>query len=212
MIPKLLAIVAALAAIPAATLRAELVRFEIAHREPFADGQSFGAVGPYEKITGRAYFALDPSLRQNQAVVDLSLAARNADGLVEFWADLFILTPQDSANGNGALLYDVNNRGNKLALRMFNDAPGGNDPATAEDAGNAFLMRRGFTIVWSGWDGELLPGNNRLRLMAPPLNTDGEPITGMVRCEFVPKTSETTPHAHQLGQPRRLPANGANSR
>ena len=34
----------------------------------------------------------------------------------------------DLAKGNGALLYDVNNRGNKIALGSFNDAPSGNKP------------------------------------------------------------------------------------
>ncbi len=168
----------------AAAAQAELVRFEITQREPFAGGHSFGEVGPYEKLVGRAYFALDPDLRQNEAVVDLKLAPRNAAGKVEFWADLCILAPADPVKGNGALLYDVNNRGNKLALGMFNYG-GGNNPTTKEHAGDGFLMRHGFTVVWSGWDGELLPGGDRLRLTAP-LARDGEtPITGTVRCEFI---------------------------
>ena len=117
--------------LPWVTLHAELVRFEITQREPFAGGHSFGEVGPYEKIVGRAYFALDPNLRQNEAVVDLKLAPRNAAGRVEFWADLCILAPADPAKGNGALLYDVNNRGNTLALGMFNYGSG-NNPTTKE--------------------------------------------------------------------------------
>jgi hypothetical protein len=164
---------------------AEAVRFEITGREPFAGGDSFGEAGAYERIVGRVHFALDPGLRQNAGVVDLTLAPRNDSGKVEFWADLFILTPADPAKGNGALLYDVNNRGNKLALGMFNYG-GGNNPTTRDQAGDGFLMRHGFTIVWSGWDGELLPGGDRLRLMAPVARTGNEPITGKVRCEFIP--------------------------
>lgn len=165
--------------------RAGVVRFEVTRREPFANGESFGSTGPYERIIGRVHFAVDPSLRQNSNIVDLSLAPRNSRGQVEFWADLFILAPTDPAKGNGAMLYDVNNRGNKLALGMFN-AAGGNDPSTREHAGDGFLMRHGYTIVWSGWDGELLPGGDRLRLMAPVAKSGNDPITGMVRCEFVP--------------------------
>ncbi len=165
-------------------VQAELVRFEITERVPFADGYSFGEVGPYEKIVGRAYFALDPNLRQNEAVVDLKLAPRNAAGKVEFWSDVFILAPADSTKGNGALLYDVNNRGNKLALGMFNYG-GHNNPTTKEHAGDGFLMRHGFTVVWSGWDGELVPGGDRLRLTAPPVRSGETPITGTVRCEFI---------------------------
>ncbi len=173
------------------TLRAELTRFEIQSREPFAGGSEFGAVGAYERIVGRAYFELDPSLKQTAAVVDLPLAKRNARGRVEFFADLFLLAPRDLSRASGAALYDVNNRGNKLAVRFFNQGGGGNDPLTAADAGDGFLFRNGFIVVWSGWDGELLPAPHRLRLHAPVALGKGaadnaEPITGRVRCEFIP--------------------------
>ncbi|MBI1900294.1 MAG: hypothetical protein HYS13_04155 [Planctomycetia bacterium] len=171
--------------------RAEVTRFETTSREEFAGGQSFGDVGPYERIVGRVFYAIDPKLRQNEPIVDLPLAPRNDQGKVEFFADLFILAPKDLAKGNGAALYDVNNRGNKLALRFFNLTGGGNDPRSAADAGDGFLLRHGFTIVWSGWDGELLPAENRLRLSAPVASKNGKPITGLVRCEIVP-TSDLT--------------------
>jgi hypothetical protein len=78
------------------------------------------------------------------------------------------------------------NGDNKLLLRHFNDAPGSNDPLTVKHAGNGFLLRHGFTLVWSGWDGELLPGDKRLRLFPPLASDSGKPITGPVRCEIVP--------------------------
>lgn len=165
------------------TASAGVVRFEIDKREPFAGGQSFGDVGPYEKIAGRVVFAIDPALRQNQTIVDLQHAPRNKQGLVEFSGDLCIVAPVDPRRGNGALVYDVNNRGNKLAIRFFNHGDGGN---AAADAGDGFLMRQGFTIVWSGWDGELLPGGDRMRLYPPIARQNGQTITGLVRCELVP--------------------------
>jgi hypothetical protein len=171
--------------------RAEVTRFDIQSRDLFAGGKSFGEVGPYERITGRVYYELDPTLRQNSNVIDLKLAPLNADGKVELFGDLFILAPQDLTKGNGALIYDVNNRGNKLALRFFNFGEGSNNPTSVEHAGDGFLMRNGFTIVWSGWDGELLPGNNRLRLSPPVARDDGKPITGLVRCEIVPTSNMT---------------------
>lgn len=169
-------------------LAAEVVRFEIIAREPFASGQAFGDVGEYERIVGRVYFELDPELPQNQNVIDLKLAPRNERGRVELSADLIILTPKELGKGNGALLYGVNNRGNLNALRLLNFASGSNDPKEKKHAGDGFLMRHGFTVVWSGWDGELLPGNNRLRLFPPRIT---KKITGKVRCEIVP-TSDTT--------------------
>ena len=36
------------------------IEIDIAERFAFADGASFGAVGPYERIKGRARFAVDP--------------------------------------------------------------------------------------------------------------------------------------------------------
>jgi hypothetical protein len=166
-----------------APVHAELVALEITKREPFAGGQAFGDVGPYEQITAIARFAIDPKDARNRVIVDLDLAPRNQDGKVDFAADVVILTPKDPAKGNGAILYDVNNRGNKLALGMFNRAPGGPGVDAMNPAGDGFLMKRGFTVVWSGWIGELLPGNGRLLLQAPQARIDGKLVRGLVRYE-----------------------------
>lgn len=166
---------------------AEVTRFEITAREPFAGGKGFGQTGAYERIRGRVHYELDPQLEQNKNVVDLKLAPRNERGRVALSSDLWILAPMDLRKGNGALLYDVNNRGNLLALGTFNYGGGGNDPKSAGHAGDGFLMRHGFTVMSSGWDGELLPGNHRLRLCAPlARRAGGQSITGKVRCEIVP--------------------------
>jgi hypothetical protein len=168
---------------------AGVVALEVHKREPFAGGKAFGDTGPYEKITGVARFAVDPAHTRNRGIVDLDRAPRNAQHLVEFEADFCILMPRDPARGNRAILYDVNNRGNKLALGFFNDAPGGNDPTSERDAGNGFLFRRGYTVVWCGWLGELLPGGGRLLLHAPVATGKDESIRGIVRYE----TSTDTP-------------------
>ena len=177
---------------PAAS--AAVARFEITERTPFADGQSFGATGPYERIVGRVVYSIDPDDRRNKAIVDLERAPVDGDGKVAFSGDLFLLAPKDLSKGNGALLYDVNNRGNKLALGFFDyDCTGDrNDPRSQSTAGDGFLLRQGFTVAWSGWDGELLPGAHRLRLLAPvATEADGTPITGPVRCEIVPTEAVT---------------------
>lgn len=158
----------------AAPAPAAVVRWEILSRQPYAEGREFGSAGAYERIVGKVHYAIDPANPANQEIVDLTRAPKNAQGLVEFWSDLVILTPVDPAKGNHAVLYDVNNRGNKTALGFFN----GGDP------GDGFLMRQGFTVVWNGWDGELLPGNDRLRLSPPVATEGGKKITGLVRCEI----------------------------
>jgi hypothetical protein len=188
-----------------APARAELRSLEIVKREPFAGGMAFGDVGPYEKIVGIARFAVDPQHARNKAIVDLDLAPRNGDGKVEFEADVCILMPKDLAKGNRGLFYDVNNRGNKLALRFFNNAPGGNDPTTADDAGDGFLMRRGYTIVWCGWIGELLPGGNRMLLKPPVATNQGKPITGVVRYEIMADQAAETLRPRMRKRRARLP-------
>src|SRR4051794_17705227 len=52
-----------------AALQAELVSLDILRREPFAGGQAFGAVGPYEKVVGRARFAVAPDHPRNKVIV-----------------------------------------------------------------------------------------------------------------------------------------------
>ncbi|MFO0818521.1 MAG: alpha/beta hydrolase domain-containing protein [Pirellulales bacterium] len=151
----------------------ELVRLEVQSRQPYAGGREFPGVGAYETLRGKAYFEVDPGLPANRTVIDLELAPRNAQGKVEYAADVEILAPVARDRGNGAILYDVNNRGNKLALGQFN---------TGADE---FLMRKGYTVVWSGWIAETAPGGGRLRLTAPVAMEDGKPLTGIVRAEVV---------------------------
>jgi len=160
---------------------AELTRFEVERREPFAGGRLFGDVGAYERIVGRVYFQIDPDLPGNRRIIDLQHGAQNKRGRVEVSADLDLLAPRDLTKARGAALYDVNNRGRKLAVRFFNDSAGENDP---KDPGNGFLMRHGWIVVWSGWDGELLPGDGRMQLDAPVAQLIDKPITGNVRYEI----------------------------
>lgn len=183
-----------------APTRAELVSLEWHTREPFLDGKTFGDTGAYERLMGVARFAVDPTHARNLHIIDLNHAPRNSRGLVEFSSDVYLLRPRDLSRGNGALLYDVNNRGNKLALGMFNDASNHNHPSRLEHAGNGFLFRRGYTLLWCGWIGELLPGNHRLLLRTPIAQDKGEPIKGLVRYEMVSdRVVETMPLSRREG-------------
>lgn len=172
------------------------LRLSFETRESFADGAEFGSVGPYEKCVGHVDFAIDPDDPAYQSVVDIAYAPRNAAGLVEFSTDLMILKPADLASGNRRLLYDVNNRGNTRVLRDFNDAPeteanrSGNNPSSLEDAGNGFLMRQGYTIVWSGWQGDILPVHHRLTMRLPVARDHGRDITGTVRAELLTEQTQ----------------------
>lgn len=164
----------------------ESPHIHIQTRVPFAGGIEFGDVGPYEKLVGRVEFTVNPHSPAFSSIVDMEHAHRNADGLVEYSSDFFMLKPVSIARGNRRLVYDVNNRGTKLLVHFLNDAPQVDDPASIEDAGNGFLMRRGYTVLWSGWQGDILPGDNRMTMRLPVASGNGAPITGPVRTEFSP--------------------------
>src|SRR5262245_15096535 len=91
---------------------AEVVRWEIRQRKPYADGKPRGAAGVYEEWTGVVHFAVDPENAANEQIVDLKLAPKNAAGKVEFSVDFRMLVPEERNKANGALFYEVNNRGN----------------------------------------------------------------------------------------------------
>src|SRR4026209_105984 len=67
---------------------AEVTKVTIASRAVVANGQPFGSVGPYEKLTGTIEFALDPANPHNKPIADLGTAPRGNDGRVHFSADL----------------------------------------------------------------------------------------------------------------------------
>ena len=145
--------------------QARVVRFVVGQTRSLAGGMSFGDVGPYQRLDGTAYMEVDPHDPLNAVIVNLDKAARNARGLVELSAPFFILKPADLSRGNHKLFYGINNRGNKQTLGYFNYVPAGpgiNDPITAADAGDGFLMRLGYTIVDAGWQGDVanVPGSN----------------------------------------------------
>ena len=139
-------------------VRAEVVGVDIAQRADVENGASFGDVGPYEAVTGKIRFAIDPTNPRNLVIVGIEHAPRNTAGKVEFSADVAILRPKDPAKGNGTLLLDVVNRGNKTVLNSFDH--GGSD----HDGG--FLMRRGFTVLWVGWEFDAPDGTTRIDVPA----------------------------------------------
>lgn len=165
---------------------AGLVRVEVKERVPFAGGVSFGRSGSYELVEGRLHFEADPKHPANARVADLALAPVNDRAQVEYWSDFTLLYPADPAKGNGTLLYDVHNRGNKLALWTFNDGERSNTPRDVEHAGHGFLMREGYTVLWTGWSGEIQDDGTGRLLGGLPVakNADGSPVTGKNHVEI----------------------------
>jgi hypothetical protein len=170
----------------AAPLHAEVVRIEVKARADVLAGKPFGAAGPYEKLSGTIYFAVDPRNSANQIITDIDKAPKNAAGRVEFSSDFYLIRPKDASRGNGTLLYEVSNRGGKGMLGFFNRASGSLDPQTAEQFGDGFLMERGFTLLWVGWQFDPPLREGLVRVHAPVAReADGTSISGLVRSDFV---------------------------
>ncbi len=181
----------------------------ITRRGPYAEGRAFGASGPYERIEGTIHFAVAPEAAANAAIVDLAHAPRDAAGLVRFAADFSLLQPADPALGARRLLFEVVNRGRRLALRHLNAAPPELVPTAAIDPGDGLLLREGWTIAWCGWQWDTAPSDVLLGLRAPEaLTATGDPLHGQTSCRFQPNLRA----AYQpLAEPGQTPLTAADA-
>jgi hypothetical protein len=187
-----------------APAKSRLTRLDISSRQAAFGGVAFDGVGPYEILMGRASAVIDPAAADG--IVDVDKAPRNRDGLVEYSFDVHILKPVDVARGNGVLVYEVNNRGNRLVYGYFNEGGPGYDAA---NVGNGFLMKNGYTVVWSGWIDGASPnrsaGGSAATIAAarstgapaplfaslPVATNNGQPIVGTAREEWIRDSAPT---------------------
>jgi hypothetical protein len=173
---------------------ARVVRVEITSRNDVLNGQSFGDAGSYERIAGRVYFSVAVANSHNRRIVDLDKAVNLKDGEVEFSADFVALRPKDSKKSNGSMLLEVPNRGRSRIVALVD----GGDWNAANDAGNAWLLRNGYTFVALGWQWDAV-GDDALRLYAPVAKENGKTITGLLRGDLMPsKVMEDIPLGHLI--------------
>jgi len=156
---------------------------EVRETRPFVGGAAFGDVGAYVWVSGVATGEVDPVRPANAVIAGIELAPRNAAGRVEYRSDFVVLRPADASRGNRRLLYEVNNRGRKMIFASLCAGAAGNVPQKIEDCGNGFPLKRGFTLVWSGWDPGAPRANGGLALEAPAVD-----VTRRIREEFVSGT------------------------
>ena len=175
---------AALLLVAASAADARVTKIKIVAKEsPTFGGYAFKDVGQYEKLVGKGYGELDPNDPKNSVIVDIKLAPRNARGKVEYAFDFYILKPIDLAKGSHKVMYEPPNRGRKTH-ESLNRGAGGNDPGAEKDPvklANTFLLPRGYTMVWSGWDASAGTddGNYNTTITLPVAkNPDGSAITG----------------------------------
>ncbi|WP_345816441.1 alpha/beta hydrolase domain-containing protein [Paraburkholderia sp. PREW-6R] len=186
--------------------------FQILSSAPaFGGATPAGAAGPYQVITAVVHGELDPNSPLNAGIVNIKNAPVGADGYVAYSTDVVILRPQSASAAKRVLFYDVVNRGSKLGTASF---IGGGALDTGAAPGSTFpsMLRNGYTVVWSGWQGDVpLTGNpttagaGLLGVSFPvATNKDGTPMTALSREEFIPDYAGGPPTTIPLTYP---PAN-----
>jgi hypothetical protein len=167
----------------------EVSHFEITSMGSVLDGKEFGKAGPYEEIRGKVFFQFRPNSSEAEGIADVKLAPLDDDDKVAFSADFYLLWPVHAEQGNGTVLMEVVNRGNKLMLPFFQGAVRVPEPSKPEHFGDSFLMEQGYALLWVGWQHDVPDGDDRIRLY-PPIarNPDGSPIQGLVRSEILVNT------------------------
>ena len=161
-----------------------VLKLEITHRRPFANGQSFDTVGPYEQIRGTVTFAVDPSNRANRSIVDLELAPRDSERCVRFVSDFNLVLPADPARGSRRLLVELPNRGRKLTGRL-NRAPAEASQSADGHPGDGWLYRNGWSVASIGWQGRD-PQRPVVGMVAPPHHRRPA-VTGQNIIEILPR-------------------------
>jgi hypothetical protein len=170
---------------------ARIIEIKVQAVRPFAEGQTFGAAGAYERVTGTAIGELAPADARNRVIVNLDRALINARGMVEYEVDFDLLRPVDAQRGNGKIMYDVTNRGRKfLPVWLMSAAPAGaNNPLTTADAGDGLFLRMGYTIVWTGWDADAPRTGGGMAIRVPVATTaSGATVVRVIRDELVSAT------------------------
>ena len=123
---------------------ARVVRFEIMRTDLYGRF----APGDFVRIDGR----IVGELAQDERIPGLDKVANNARGRVEYTTPIVIIAPKDAGSGNGALLFDVANRGSAISHALYNSPRGRFLPLGSFEAGTGFLQDRGFTVVMAAWE------------------------------------------------------------
>jgi hypothetical protein len=165
---KLPLLAALLITVFAAAGRAEMTRIDVTSREDVLHGKPFGAAGPYERIIGKAFFAVDPKNPRNQIVPNIDKAPRNAQGMVEFSADVYLLVPKDQSKGNGVAFFEVPNRGRREQMIRFDRVIRGAPETPETEFGDGLLLNSGYTLVSVGWQYSLARNGQLIGVDLPP--------------------------------------------
>ncbi|MEM6536797.1 MAG: alpha/beta hydrolase domain-containing protein [Pseudomonadota bacterium] len=178
-----------------------LTHLDISERSVILDEHGFGSRGPYEKILGYAHFEFDPTSDANKNITDIDKAPLNDRGMIEARSNIYVLQAVDPEQRANVAIFEIVNRGNKTLFNKLNRwVPGRehieqtmrggkrggiplevgcmpHDPKSLDEFGDGWLMRNGFTIIWVGWEGDILPSEHQMYFEAPI----AKGVSGIVR-------------------------------
>ena len=103
---------------------------------------------PYEWVSARAEYAVDPDDPGTARIADLGLVPRDADGKVRFAGDVVLL--RSAGGGNGRALLVVPNRG-MASIPFSGIAIQFAGTGEAMDHGDGYLLNEGWTVALPGW-------------------------------------------------------------
>src|SRR5450631_665147 len=119
------ALAGALLATFASTAQARVTKIVVEKQvSPAFNGASFGSVGPYETLAGRAFGELDPNDPHNAIIQDIKLAPRNGRGMVEYTASFQLVKPIDMSRSSHLMWHDVPNRSGRITIGPLERANG----------------------------------------------------------------------------------------
>jgi hypothetical protein len=166
---------------------ARVVDIEITESTPVMQGKQFGDVGAYERIKGIAHFEIEPDHKRNKTIADLNRAPKNSNGKVQFRSEFEILRPVDSSKSSGVLIFEALSQGEKLSLGLLHDIDARHSlnqiDATA-NLGNGFFFRKGHSIAWAAWQGNVQKIDGRLTADFPVATNEGDSIEELTVTEF----------------------------
>jgi hypothetical protein len=139
--------------------------------------QPTGTAEKFERITGRAFGALDPKDPLNAIITDIEFAPKNARGEVEYVSRFTLIKPADMSRASGVLWYDLVNRGAPVGLGKKAIKP----------------YENGHVTLISGWQGDLVQTQANWTVQVPTARLpDGSPITGVVMARIANVKAGTT--------------------
>jgi hypothetical protein len=139
-------------------------------RGPLVGSEQLVGTG-YVRTDGELTLSVDPAHPANRTIVDLESVSRDSIGEVSFASEFCLVQPEDPEASNGGLLVVVPNRG-RIGVIPLSGAPMPAVMSAHIDLGDGFLLAEGWSILWVGWQWDVIRRAGMVGLLAPEATVD----------------------------------------